>query len=261
MLKFLNEDDVKFKGVKHYVSLKKKWNKDDPYGLTWRNKFSSKPSVGAMVWLCEQMNPTSYEDFYEKYIESGNDTTVKNKKYRGRTYDEIEDVAIRWRDECKDYETPLSEYYDAIILHTVIETYMGKYFEDKAIKCLEENGFTVEHGTDEEDSLMNIDLKVYKEGKLLYLLQVKPISFIIGPKLHTKLDRLNVFEKHEVGHSKYPGIPYVYLIYDGDTNMWLYNREKERCIFSYDELVKRNGWSVRSAKAMKEDETDELFKN
>ena len=259
MLKILKEDDVKFKGVEYYVSLKTKWNKDF-YGLLWRDRYSSKLSVGACVWLCENMNPSSYEDFYRKYIESGDIDKDRGPKYRGRTCEEIEEIAIRWRTECGDYETPLSEYYDAIVLHTVVETYMGKDFEDKAISCLEENGYAVEHGDDTEDSLMNIDMKVYKDGKLVFLMQVKPISFIVSDKLHTKRDRINAFEKHEAGHEKYPGIPYKYLIYDPSTNKWIYNKEKERCLFSYDELVHRNGKSVRSAYAMKKYETDTLFR-
>ena len=142
-MKFLTAEDVKWKGEKYYSSLKSKWNKDQ-YGIPWQGRYAGKPSVGAMVHLCNEWKPESYEHFFNLYINDKTQTTAPT--LRGRSLDELEDIAIRWQKDSGDYETPLSEYFDAIILHTIIETYVGVDFEKKAISCLEENGYRVEYG-------------------------------------------------------------------------------------------------------------------
>ena len=260
MLSELNEEDVKFKDLSHYINLKGKWNKN-LYGDTWRKFFSGRTHVGACMWLCEKLNPTSFEDFYLKYINSGTNDRNLGRIYRGRTVEELESIAIRWRDVCNDYETPLSEYYDAIVLHTIVETYVGKHYESKAISHLTEKGYDVMHGDDYEDEYMNIDLKVYKDGKLLTFLQVKPVSFIVSKRWHTKDDRKEVFEKHRCGKEKYPGIPYKYLLYDVKTDKWIYNKKEERNLFNYEDLVDVNGNSKISGYMLRKHETDGLSKN
>lgn len=256
-MKFLTEEETKWKGVDYYVSLKKKWN-DDRYGKHWQRKYSGKPSVGAMVFLCDKWKPSSYEDFYNMYITRYEGT---DNVHRGRSLEELENIAINWQKDVGDYETPLSEYFDVVILHTVVETFVGNDFENKAIKAmLDTNNFIVERSTDEEDSAMSIDFKVFNlEHKLLYFIQVKPISFITSDKLHTFKDRINAFEKHKKGNEMYPGIPYYYLVYDAYTNKWVVNPNKNRCIFEYKELVKPNGDPLRSAYMMRKHETDVLF--
>ena len=258
-MKFLTEEETKWKGIEYYNSLKKDWN-DDKYGKYWQRKYSGKPSVGAMVWLCDKWKPNSYEDFFNMYITkyNGND-----RIYRGRSLEELEEIAINWQKDCVDYGKPLSEYFDAIILHTVVETFVGVDFEKKAVQALEStNRYIAERGTDEEDSAMNIDYKVFNlDHKLLYFIQVKPISFIVSDKSHTFKDRVNAFEKHKKGNEMYPGVPYYYLIYDAYTNKWVVNPNKNRCLFEYHELVKSNGEPLRSAYVMRKYETDELFNN
>lgn len=259
MLKELNEDDIKFKDPDHYINLKKKWNKD-LYGETWRKLFSGRPQIGACMWLCDKLKPTSFDDFYEKYIDSGKNDKFVNKIHRGRTTEELEDIAIRWRNVCNDFNTPLSEYYDAIVLHAIIETYMGRHFETKAIENLKENGYDVEHGDEYEDEYMNIDLKIYKDNKLLAFLQVKPLSFITSNKGHTKKDRIEVFKKHKFGHEKYPNIPYKYLLYDSKTQKWVYNAKEGRNLFNYEDLVDINGNSKTTEHMLRKNETDKLLK-
>ena len=264
-MKYLTEEETKWKGVDYYVPLKPKWNKDE-YGLFWQTKYCPKPSVGAMVWMCDTWKPNSYEEFYNMYITK---TEGHDKIHRGRTLEELEDIAINWQNDVKDYNTPLSEYFDAVILHTVVETYMGVHFENKAIEAMESTDkYIIERGTDEEDSAMSIDFKVFnkingKKGKLLYFVQVKPLSFITGYRNHTVKDRINAFSKHRKGNEMYPGIPYYYLIYDADTNKWVYNPDTKRCRFEYKELVKDNGYGtpIRNKKKMKEYESDSLFNN
>lgn len=257
-MKYLTEEDIKWKGEEHYNSLKSKWN-DDKYGEPWQKKYAGKPSVGAMVWLCDNWKPKSYEDFFNRYI---TDYHGDDRLHRGRSPEEIEEIAVNWQKDVKDFDTPLSEYFDAIILHTVVETYVGTDFEKKAVKCLSEHGWAAVHGTDEEDSSMNIDYKIYdKDGVLRYFLQVKPLSFVVGNRNHTFRDRVNAFEKHEIGNKKYPGVPYYYLIYDGYRNKWIYNPNENRCLFKYEELVRKNGNPLRSKNAMIKYEVDDLFNN
>ena len=255
-MEILTKEDIKWKGTEYYNSLKSKWN-DDKYGLYWQKRYQHKSSVGAMVYLCETWKPESYEDFFNMYISKyeGSDDI-----HRGRSLEELEKIAKNWQSDVGDFETPLSEYFDAIILHTVVETYVGADFEKRAVERLEECGFKAVHGTDEEDSLMNIDYKIYKDNTLKYFLQIKPLSFVISDRTHTFKDRVNAFGKHNIGNKKYPGVPYYYLVYDASTVRWLYNKDKDRCLFKYEELVDGFGNPIKSLREMKKYETDELFK-
>lgn len=264
-MKFLNEEETKFKEISAYLSLKGPINRE-PYSILWRNKYSGRPSVGSCMWLCKELRPTSYQDFFNKYVESGNKDAWKDergkKSYkRGRTLEELEEIAINWRNDCGNPpEMGLNTFFDAVVLHVIIETFMGKEKEFEARRMLEECGFVTEDATDNEDTEMNIDFKVYKDGELKYLMQVKPVSFITSNNNDTRDDRMEAFRKHECGHKKYPNIPYYYLVYDASNGLWIINKEKGRCLFEYGELVNPFGRPVKTKNELIKNETDKLFK-
>ena len=264
-MKILNENDVKFKDLSTYLDLKGPMNRE-PYSIIWRNKYSGRPSVGSCMWLCKHLNPSTYEDFFNKYVESGikdvwKDRYGKKSSGRGRTLDELEEIAINWRADCGNPpDLDLCTFFDAVVLHVIIETFMGKDKELEARDILEGNGFITEDGTDEEDTEMNIDFKVYKDGELKYLMQVKPVSFITSSNRDTKNDRIEAFKKHENGHKKYPGIPYYYLVYDASNGLWIVNEDKGRCLFEYEELVDNFGNPIQSRYKLTKNESKDLFK-
>lgn len=264
-LKILTEEDVKFKGLSHYLKLKRTMNRE-PYSKPWATKYQARPSIGSCMYLCKELKPTSYEDFYNKYVASGRewsykDTAGRKSTLRGRTYDELEEIAIRWKEDCPGSKYPLSTFYDAIILHAIIETFMGNKMEMDARDKLHENGFVTEDVTDDEDAKMGIDFKVYKGNELKFLMQVKPLRFFISTNRDTHNDRRNVYNKQADGNRLYPNVPYKYLIYDTLDAQWIYNPVTNRCLFDYDELVSRTGSPMYGPHFFQEHKTDKLFRN
>lgn len=264
VLKFLTEEDIRFKDLSHYLKLKRTMNRE-PYSKPWATKYQGRPSIGSCMYLCKELKPVSYEDFYEKYVRSGyewafKDSGDRKSTLRGRTYEELEDIAVRWKEDCPSSDYPLSTFYDAIILHAIIETFMGNKMEMDARCVLHENGFTTEDVTDDEDAKMGIDFKVCKDGELKYLMQVKPLRFFISTNRDTNNDRRNVYNKQKDGNSIYPDVPYKYLIYDTLDAQWIYNPNTNRCLFDYEDLVSINGSPIYGAAFFQQHKTDKLFR-
>lgn len=259
-VKYLNEEVGKWQGTTKYLEAKRLLS-DPKNSSVWRNKYASRRSVGSCVYLCDMFQPTSYQDFYEKYIQSGEDDSTTDVRFKGRTLDEIEEIAKKWHDDVGDGVHSLETYFYGVIVHVIIETFQGAAHEQAAMNQLQKAGFKVSKGTDDEDALMNIDIKVSdKDGNLKYLLQVKPLSFITSYRSDTVLDKINAFEKEKMAKIAYPSVQLFYLLYDAATDKWIFNVDKGRCTFAYEELVKPNGLPVKSAKVLRSCEVDELGK-
>lgn len=248
-MKYLTENDVKWKTLDDYLYAKNKLKGKIP-SQVWRDKYSCRKSIGSCVHLCNKFKPKTYEEFYEKYLKSGAEDIMLDKKFRGRTVDELEQIAYNWKTDVGDNNTPLSVYYDGVIVHAIVETLQGVKYENELINQLVSSGYTVEHGSDAEDSEMGIDIKVYKEGGLKYLLQLKPISFIVSKRPDTKRDRVEAFRKHKKAHDKYPNVSLYYLIYNKWTDNWIVNASNNSCFFKYEELVDADGKPLKSEKEL-----------
>jgi hypothetical protein len=88
----------------------------------------------------------------------------------------------------------------------------------------------VESINGDEDSLLGIDLKVYKDDVLVYLIQIKPYTaFYKSPKVNDALiiDRKRWFEKQKTAMLKYPEADYRYILYvdNGDGRLNWINKD------------------------------------
>lgn len=263
-MKYLQEEDTAWKNEKHYLNAVKKLS-DPLHSIIWRNKYAARKSIGSCMFLHDKFNPQSFEEFYRLYIKSGYDeqNICKDKKYRGRTYEELEEIAFKWKTECGDTKNPIQLFYDAIIGHALVETSIGSIFERQITQLLSSKGFEVKHGEDKEDALMAIDLKVYKGSILRYLFQIKPLSFFISQRNDVLLDRLNTFSKNQKAHDLYKDAPLLYIVYDKNTLNLLKNPRNKRIIWKYEELVALDGRPlIKSSEVTKEElSMDELMKN
>ena len=244
-MKFLTEEDVKWQPLNIYTEAKEKLNRKE-YTVLWRDKFASRKSVGPCQNLARLLGADTYESFFEGYIRYAEDNLDQPISQRGCTLDELEDVAYRWMTETGDpYKLGIKTFFYGVIMHVIIETLMGKVKEAEAMNAFRKCGFSVEESTSDEDASMGIDFKVSKDGQLKWLVQIKPISFILGYKPDLVHDRQYVFVKHGLGKHKYPDAHYLYLFYNSkDDGKWIYNCGLDSYFFKYEELVGSNGYPL-----------------
>lgn len=198
--------------------------------------------VGSMNWLIDACKPKSPEDFYNAWVHDDTYKKSDDPEERGRTIDELYHLSLEYQAKC-DMEIPVLTYFQDILMHTIYQTWDGRIKEEEVKRKFEERGYTVEHSHFKEDSRLNIDFLVYKEGKLQFLVQVKPISTFMNNAPWAPKTRKYFFKKQAMGRKKY-GVPYYYLIYnthyDTDTK-WVYNDKRGSFFFTLEELCSEDG--------------------
>ena len=215
------------------------------YNTKWK-KYAGRNVIGDCSKLFQRLRPTSYYDFYVKYTKDGEET-LSNRKgmlHYGRTEDEVEEIAKAYQKDCNDYSYPLDDYIKNVYMHTIIETYDGQVKEEQVNQILSNLGFTYEKPEGNEDAMLGIDFKVYKDGNLSFVIQIKPKSFFLGHNNQSLIeDRINAFHKEEMVKNKL-GVNTYYMIYvaDDDGNVqWL--MENGRMCFELKRLCnKTNGF-------------------
>jgi len=234
-MKYLSEEDTGFKGLEHYESLKKRFNKPDIND--WYEKIYRHPqAIGYVSAFFKKNKPSSFENAIGLYHLSGILDRNLPITDRGRTKEEIEDLAIDWKAKC-GVDLPLVDFYDTLILHAVIETVFGYLMEGTAAAAYRERGFDVKETDGYDDRSLGIDFIATKDDTEL-LVQVKPISFFRGEKPDLVKDRVTTWSKHKAGLEKYPKASYVYMIYDPLTK-WLKHNGKFN--FRYEDLITEDG--------------------
>ena len=261
-MKLLTEKEKKFKGVEHYKNLKRRFNQND-VNASYNKTYKLPEYIGYCMRIFERLEPTSYEDAFKKYTESGYDTNFDSLN-RGRTKEEIVAIAKKWMEECPDSKLSLVDFYDAMILHIVVETYDG-YLREKQVKdALKQVGADIETVSGDEDVKMAIDVKAELNGNT-FLIQVKPISFFVGGMTNKPLndDRKALSRKERRAREKYGANTYFrYLLYDSfDTGEWIVNEEKGKCSFSYDELLDNFARPKKNYETLKKHTSKTLFNN
>ena len=244
-MKFLSEEDVKWQPLDVYVKAKELLNKKE-YTVVWRDKYASRRSVGPCQDMARLLNSSSYEGFFNDYLSYANSNLSLPVSKRGCTIDELEEVAYKWMtDSGNPYNLDLKTFYNGVIMHVIIETMMGKIKEREAMDAFIRCGYDIEESSSDEDALMGIDFKVMKDGVIKWLIQIKPISFILGYKPDLILDRKHVFIKQTLGFEKYPDSSYLYLFYNSkDGGKWIYNCEHGSYLFKYADIVGPNGYPL-----------------
>ena len=189
------------------------------YNMQWK-KYADRPSIGDCSNLFQRLRPTDYYDFYLKYTKDGEETVHNREvfKHCGRTEEEIEEVARKYMAECGNTSFTFEDFVKNVYMHTIIETYDGQTKEQDVNQILANLGYTYEKPEKEEDSRFGIDFKVYKDGKLVFVLQIKPISFFLGSKNYSLIqDRIGAFEKQSLVMDRLH-VPTYYMVYKADDN-------------------------------------------
>jgi hypothetical protein len=245
-MKTLTEDDIKWKGTDYYYGLKRYFNK--PPINDWYEKIYRQPkSIGYVSELLKKWKPSSPELAYSMYLESGVVDADLPEEKRGRTADEIESLAIEWKEKSKG-KRPVSEFYDALVLHAVVETFFGNYMEDIAAAEYEKRGYETRRTEGWEDRTLGIDFIAYKDNKTI-LVQVKPVSFFQGAKSDLVRDRIAAFQKENMAKEKYGTSIFAYMIYNRE-GKWLNNNG--RMNFLYCEMVGPDGSIIADINKMNE---------
>ena len=238
-MKYLTDEDVRFKGKEHYINLKKRFNLPDINH--WYQEIYRHPrSIGYVCDFFREQDPKTVEQAYDMYTLSGIlDVDKKPLEHRGRSTNELEDMAIDWREK-SGVDLPLVDFYDALVLHAVVETCFGIIMERRAEDAYRARGFTTKETDGYLDRKCGIDFIAQKEDKTI-LVQVKPATFFRGDGLKTGLadDRKTMRNvKQKEGLSKFPDASYAFMMYEQDES-WV--KKGNRFNFRYDDLVNEDG--------------------
>ena len=182
-------------------------------------KLNSTSNVGCMTYLYKKYNnPETYQQFYNMYVSDEGD----NPKTCGRNEEYINNVATQLGNLDGNKEA-LETYYDYIIQKLIIDTFNGLKKETEMKQRLEKAGYRCEEPTYYEDTNLAIDFKIYKNGKLYCLAQVKPHTFFIGNNNYSLInDRKIALQKQAIAEKQF-FVPVVYFIYNKNSNEWMKN--------------------------------------
>lgn len=240
-MKILTEEQVKFKDVKHYYSLKNRFPRGSVEYNRYEDKYRGPRSIGFVSALFKRLRPQTYEEAFEMYINSGKNEKHRLITERGRDYDELEALAIEWKDWSHS-NFPLVDFYDTLVLHAVIETFDGLRKEEEVYKAFQGLGYDVTYTEGKLDSDLGVDI-VASKGDKKYLVQVKVMSYFFGKTPRLPKDRAHVCsEEAKEGRKKAFGEDaiFVWYIYDGRTGLWAENDDGTSA-FSLEELMNPDG--------------------
>lgn len=223
-------NSIKLKSISYYNK-----NKNDLgiFGDQWKN-YSWRRVIGNCSYLHKILNPKDFQDFMDKYVESGegNDfdiETLRGDDTRGRTIEQLKAIANAYfQDSIK--KNPIAEdfgyerFFDDVINHVIIETMIGKTIEnalsDKIRQKTDKYEIIETYG--KFDALFGIDLvlKDKKTRRMVNFFQIKPVSFFTSNRWDTKKDRINHFRKERefkqylssINSDEYK--PVEYVVYD-----------------------------------------------
>lgn len=195
---------LKIKPREHYIKLKNDTHRflDEIY----KNNFAPRNVIGSCSYLYKVLKPKSYSDFLKKYVEY---TDGDDKKLLGRSLEDIVRLAESFEDKAtrkyiNDSSFPkmeLSDYFDLLILHIIIETYDGQRAEEYYRELYEKLGYDISLPDEDDDAMMGIDF-IIKGPETTHYIQVKPRTFATSTS-STWRDRRNHFLKENLIKEKY----------------------------------------------------------
>ncbi len=166
-------------------------------------KYITRPKIGCCSYLCHRFTPTNYQDFLDKYLESGQKVkfdfnTLRGDYYEGRTIEMLQAIANAC---CKEINVPSitsDMCFDNIINHCIIETFDGQAAEREICDVISKSkNFSIKQEDGDVDTEMGVDITITdKEGNVTNFIQVKPISTFMGNNSTSlKYDRANFYLK------------------------------------------------------------------
>lgn len=252
--------NYKFKGVEYYSSLRS-LAMQNRFEDEWMGRYNSlrqlrsKRYVGPNIAMFNKHNPSSCEDFFRRYISDYNEHDPYDKTC-GRSLEQLWNVASEWKrrveEKYPDSEEGIETYMDMIILHVIVETYIGGIAEQHIkgnilSKC--SNCSILDFGPS-FDSDYAIDIVVAEDKIIKKLIQVKPISTFTSRSKDTMSDVNDFSEKNRkgldflknAGYIVNENLQVVYMMYDKyNEDCWYYHIVDEKQVFSFslDELKNR----------------------
>ena len=206
------------------TDLKEKW-----YGLNRTD------NVGCCTYLYKKYGyPDTYEDFYNSYINDTLNVSRENGRNEHYLYRIAKVLAKK-----DNYRFTMEEYYSYIIKKLIADTLDGAQMESKVNEMLLSKGLTTEAPTLVEDTKYGIDLKVYKENKLVCMIQVKPHTFFIGNINQSLIkDRVKALVKEQNVKNLYH-VPTAYIIYNKNTKEFI--RTNGKLTHRLSQLINEDG--------------------
>ncbi len=209
---------------------------------TWKNYWyglNTTTNFGCITYLYKNYGcPNTIQEFYNCYV---SDMPTAMYKNCGRT------EAFLWY-KAKLLQTlvgdnaPFNDYFVYICKKLFYDTFYGCKKEKEIWDIYTNKGFSCESPSIDEDCKYGIDIKVYQDGALKYLFQVKPNTFFFGNRNASLInDRKSALQKEKLCNSIYH-LPVYYYIYDKNTGEWLTN-EKGGKGFKLKDLINNDGTS------------------
>ena len=242
------------KSKEYYEKNKQKFNTNcnEQY-----KEISGRKFIGNNSWLFKYLQPTDYQDFFNKYLKYTDGTSLNpnvnytkwdlmKDEYYGRTIDDLIAIAKFYKASCPHVDYPLEEFFDDLVNHIIIETFDGHQAEGELRDILISKGFEVKEINGYLDAKCGVDLIVTKNGSVKYI-QVKPITTFLGnSNVSLKNDRKNFFDKQKKLND-YLGeeTEIIYMLYNkkhmDETKeiLWFYKGDKVK--FRLNELIDING--------------------
>lgn len=251
--------DTKLKDISYYNQNKRKFNK--LYNYQWK-KIAGPNYIGLCSYLFQTflkeykekrhiLQPTIQEfaDYYFSHTNPvKNDSIMReDSKYYGRSIDELTNLANTYRTMCNDYSIPIEEYFDDIVNHAIVETYVGQMREVLLIEEYEKSGYTAKHTYGKWDKDLGVDFIISdKDGVICDYIQCKPISTFAKTTNKSLIsDRINFFHKEkdkklECEKLGYPYHPTKFVMYNTDYPCkWAAIGKKQG--FLLEELINKDG--------------------
>lgn len=192
--------EYQLKSKEYYEENKKNFNK---FFNNITKLFINRTKIGCCSCLCHKFRPVDYQDFFNKYLESGkksnfNYETLRGDLYNGRTIEELSAIAQAYCDAIHLSTITFEMCLDDIINHCIIETFDGQAVEREVCRIISESKkYNVKQEEDDFDAELGVDITVTDStDKVTNFIQIKPISTFMGNRnLSLKSDRVNFYMK------------------------------------------------------------------
>lgn len=240
-MKFLTDEEIKWKGDEHYEGVKdilakiaKDCGNKDLFSVPWREIFAKRKSSGPCIKTCRLLCPSSSEDFY-----------LNGYKLNAKmAFEHLEDIAVDYRSYTKREDLPLSLFYDIVVCHNFVETYKGRIQELEVIRALKNSKFNILPSTDEDDWKYGADI-IAEKNEIIRFIQVKPISFLFGTGKDCIKDRKKIFSQfipEQIKRNNGKKIPFIWLFYDYRTKEWFFNSKNNNFQFDIEKILDKDSY-------------------
>lgn len=254
--------------IKKAISSKKLLNKNEKARIVYKNNCSYSNYIGNCTNLYRLLKPVNYIDFYNKqqsYAEKNkNSLSITD---RGPTCDEFVFLAQKYKrlvEEKTNLNYDLETYFQCLLCHVFIETFIGQHKETLIKNYIKRKGFELKEIEGKKDAKYHIDIVVKnKSNDGYFCIQVKPISFFLSKYEDTQYDRIEHIITHLSLYRKY-NIPTYYIIYkinEQTSEFKFLTQENGKLLFQTKDLFEFNEKDIKSTLKVKKIPTKTVVLN